>query len=131
VQLCFWLYITPRNLLSGILVQLYFRYTYTQKPTLGYPGAALFQAVHTQINLLSGILVQLYFKLYIHTGTYSQLSWCSSISSYIYTQEPTLGYPGAALFQCIQTHSNQISGILVQLCFKLYLPTGTYSQVSW
>jgi hypothetical protein len=98
--------------------------------------------------------VQLFFKLYIHTGTYSWVScsssissytyihtgtfswvsWCSSISSYTYIQELTLGYPGAALFQAIHTHRNLLSGILVQVYFKEYIPTGTlsknYSQVS-
>ena len=32
--------------------------------------------------------MQLSFKQYIHTGTYSWVSWCSSLSSYTYTQEP-------------------------------------------
>jgi len=141
---------THRNLLLGILVQLSFKlyihtgtyswvswcsslssYTYTQEPTLGYPGAALFQAIPTHRNLLLGILVQLSFKLYLHTGTYCWVSWCSSLSSSKFTQEPALGYPGAALFQAIYTHRNLLLGILVQLSFKLYLHTGTYSQVSW
>jgi len=157
---------THRNLLSVILVQLSFKlykhtgtyswvswcsshssYTYTQGPTLGYPGVALLQAINSHKNLLSGIMVQLSFKLYIHRnlllgilvqlsfklylhpGIYSWVSWCSSLSSCTYTQEPTLGYPGAALFQAIPTHGNLLSGILVHLSFKLYIDTGTYSWV--
>ena len=98
---------------------------YTQEPTLRYLGAALFQDIHTHRNLLSGILWQLYFKLYIHTVTYSQGSWCSSISSYTYTQEPTLSYLGADLFQAILTHRNLLLGILVQLYFNTYRHTVT------
>jgi len=126
-------------------------YTYTLEPTLGYPGAALFQAMHTHRNLLLGIMVKLSFKLYIHTGNYFWVSWCSSLSSYTYTQEPryswvswcnslsthtyteepTLVYPGAVLFQAIHKHRNLLMGILVQQYFQLYLHTGTYSLVSW
>jgi hypothetical protein len=45
-----------------------------QEPTLGYPGAALFQAIHTHRNLLSGTypgtaLFQAINTL--RTGTYS------------------------------------------------------------
>jgi len=130
---------------------------FTQEPTLGYTGAALFQAIPTHRNQLLGILVQLFLKLYPHAGTYSWVSWCSSISSYTYTQEPTIGYPCSAinsprsllsgilvhhfpsytytqeptLFQALHTHRNLLSGILVQLYFKLYLHTGTYFWVSW
>ena len=133
----------------GIQVQFYFKlykhtgtyswvsrcsslssFTYTQDPTLGFPGTTLFQAIPTHQNLLWGILVQLSFKLYLHTGTYSWVSWCSSLSSYTYTGS-TLGFPGAALFQAIPTHRNFSPGILVQLDFKLYLHIGTYSWVSW
>jgi len=122
---------THRNLLLVSWCSSLSSYTYTQEPSLGYPGSALFQAIHTHRNLLLGILVQLSFKLYIHTGTYSWVSWCSSLSSYTYTQEPTVGYPGAALFQALNSHRNLLSGILVQLSFKLYIHTGTYSWVSW
>jgi len=139
-----------RNILLGILVQLFFKlhihtgtyscvswcnsllsYKFTQEPTFGYPGAAFSQAIPTHTNLLSGIQVQLYFMLNLHTESNSLVSWCSSLSSCTYTQEPTLGYPGAALFQALPTHSNLLLGILVQLNFKLYIDTGTYSWVSW
>ena len=90
--------------------------TYTQEPSLGYPGAALFQAIHTYRNLLLGILVQHYFKLYIRTGTYSQVSWCRSSLGNTYPQEPslriTLRCPGAALFQAEHTNRNLLSGNL-------------------
>jgi len=124
---------THRNLLLGILVQLYFMLYLHAGPTLGYPGATLFQAIHTHKNLLLVILVQLSFKLYIQTRTYSWVSWCSSISSYMYiqTQKPTLRYPGVAFFQAVHTHRNLLLGILVQLYFKQCIHTGTYSWVSW
>jgi len=114
-----------------------------------HPDAALFQAIHTQSNQLLGILVPIYFKLYIHIGTYLQVSWCSSalvytypqehplgitlrcLSSLTHTQEPKLGYPCAALFQAMHTHRNLLFGILVQLYFQLYIDTGTYSRESW
>jgi len=141
---------SQRNLLSGILVQLFPKlyqhtgtysrvsrcssiscYAYTQKQTLWCPGAALFHVIHIHRNLLFGILVLLSFKLYLHTETYSRVSRCSSLSSYTYTQEPTLEYPGAALFQAIDTYKNLLLGILVQLNFKLCIDTGTYSLASW
>jgi len=138
----------------GILVQLYFKLyirtgtysqvswcrstlenTYPQEPSLKItvrcPSAALFQAEHTHRNLLLGIWVQLYVELCIQTGTCSPVSWGSSSPSYTYTYEHTLGYPGAALFQEINSHRNLLMGILDQLFFKLYLHTGTYSWVSW
>jgi hypothetical protein len=139
-----------RNLLLGILDQLFFKlylhtgtyswvswcsssssYTYIQEPTLVYPGATQFQAINSHRNLLSGILVQLYFMLYLHTEANSLVSWCSSLSRYTFTQEPSLGYPGAALFQALPTQRNLLSGILVQLSFKLHIHTGTNSWVSW
>jgi hypothetical protein len=159
---------THRNLLSGILVELYFKlylptgtfpkvswwssilgYKYKQEPTLRYPGAALFQAIHTHRNYSQvawcisissytytqaptprypvAVLFQA-IPTYIHTGTFSWVSWCSSILSYTYTQEPSLGYPGAALFQALHTHRNLLSGILVQVYFREYIPTGTLSK---
>ena len=138
-----------RNLLSGVLLHLFFNlyplpgtcsrvswcssfssYAYTREPTIGYPGAVLFQAIHTYRNLLLGILVQLSFKLYIHRIN-SWVSWCSSLSSYTYTQELFPGYPGTARFQALPTYRNLLLGILGQLSFKLYIHTGTYSQLHW
>jgi len=132
VELYFRLYIQTGNYSLVSWWSSISGYTYPQGSTPGYPGAALFQAIHPHRN-------------------YSQVSWCSSISSYTYTQaptpgysvavlfqaiptytqEPSLGYPGAALFQAIHTYKNLLLSILVPLYFKLYIRTGTYSQVSW
>ena len=122
---------TPRNLLSGIIVQHCFRlcimHMYhdklvctitfimlaiivaiyfiiiTQEPTLRYPREALLQALHLHRNLFTGLLVQLCCMLYIHAGTYS-------------------GYPGASLLKARYTHGNLLLSIM-QLCCMLFLHT--------
>jgi len=50
-------------------------YTCTQEPTLEYNGAAWQKAKDTHTNLLFGYPVAVCSGLYIHTGTYSWVSW--------------------------------------------------------
>ena len=52
-----------------------------------------------------------------YTGTYSQVSWCSSGAGFTHTQEPTLRCPGASFKQAFRTIWCQLSGILVQVSF--------------
>jgi len=82
-----------------------------QVPTLGYPVAALLEAMLSHRNLLSGILVKLWCLLYIHThrnlisvilvqiccrlyiqpGTYSQVFWYRPAAQAMLQTEPSLG----------------------------------------
>jgi len=99
-------------------------------PTLIYPGATLVQALHTLMNLFLSIPLQL-SQLFMHSGTHS---W---VSRWIYAtgctcSEPILRYPGEALLPAVCTHRNLILGILVQLCWRLYIQMYEHwSTSSW
>jgi len=121
---------TLRNLFLSILLQLLLPAINTcRNPFLG-----ILVKLCCRLNVHTGTyfrasMVQICCRLNMHTGNFSGVSLCSSAAGYTYTQKPTLGFPGEALFQTTHTLRNLLSGIsncssaaskiLLQLCCQL------------
>ncbi len=103
VQICCRLNMHSGNFSGVSLCSSAAGYTYKQKPTLGFPGEALFQTTRTLRNLLSGI------------------SNCSSAASKILLQLCCQLDPNEALMLAWSYCNSTNSKVLMKLCCQLDL----------